>query len=235
MEKRVDELAAVHQHLAGRRPHGLPHLRRLGDDAEVHLVARVGRGVEAVRFPAAPVAQGEGARHDRLRQQRLQLVGATRAQLQPQHARDVRIDRQPIHRGEAAARPEDPHAPAVAAAVHHREAVLGHVDDRHAAVRLRPRRVRPHQLDAGPGAVRHRRPGLSSGDRGHRLAGAVIGDEQLAVSAEPHSRGARHQPDPDLGLRPREGRRRTVAPRRQGGEETNERALRQAPRRAARL
>src|SRR2546425_512565 len=34
MEERIDELAVVHQHLAGGRAHGIPHLGRLGDDAE---------------------------------------------------------------------------------------------------------------------------------------------------------------------------------------------------------
>src|SRR2546422_3074578 len=59
VEVGVDQIAGVAEHLSPGGAQGAPHVGRLPRDPGVDLVPHIGPGIEALRFPAAPVLEGE--------------------------------------------------------------------------------------------------------------------------------------------------------------------------------
>src|SRR5256712_4381502 len=124
VEIRFDDLPVLLEHLTRRPAHGAPHLGCLARNAVVHLIADVRPGVEAQRFPATAVLQGEAARDHRLGDERLLLLGAPDADLAAQHAREVALHRHAVHHRQPGGVADHVHTPPVPAAAHSREAAL---------------------------------------------------------------------------------------------------------------
>ena len=232
MEVGVDQLAAVQDHLPRGRVHGVPRLWRLARDAIVHLVAYVGVGVEALGLPAAAIAERERAGHDRLREQRGELVGTARPQLRRDDARDVALDGHAVDEQDPRRITHEVEPPAVAAPVRHSEPPFGDVHREDSGMWLARGAVGPQQADAR--RVGHHRPADAGGDGADQLACRVVGEDQLAAFGAPERDAwpRRREPDPQLGLRPDGGDGRSRAPHRDRGQDASDPAPVRALRRA---
>ena len=205
VEVGVNQVAVIAQHLPPGGAQGAPHLGRLPRDSGVYLVSHIGPGVEALRLPAAPVLERERPRHHGLREHRLAFVGASRSHFSADHAREVALDRHPVHHGEARRVTQHIQPPAIPPAVRHGEAVLRDAHRRDAGAPLAPGAVRLHEPDAR--GVDHDGPHGTGGDRADRLAVRVVGDEQLSIASQSDAGRTGDEPDAQLRLRPRgEGR-----------------------------
>src|SRR2546425_1236227 len=235
VEIRFDDLPVVLEHLTRRPAHGAPDLGCLGRNAVVHLIADVRPGVEAQRFPATPVLQGEAARDHRLGDERLLLLGAPDADLAAQHAREVALHRHAVHHRQPGGVADHVHTPPVPAAAHYREAVLGDAHSGDPRVTLGRGAAGRDQAQAA--GIGYDGPRYAGGDGTDRLAVPIVRDEQLAVAAEADAGRPDREADPQLRLQAGgEGGRRVLRPRagrRGDGAEAKEPAPRPAPRRAA--
>src|SRR5437879_438878 len=207
VEIRFDDLPGVLEHLTRRPAHGAPHLGCLARNAVVHLIADVRPGVEAQRFPATAVLQGEAARDHRLGDERLRLLGAADADLAAQHAGQVALHRHAVHHCQPGAGADHVDTPPVPATAHHREAVLGHAHGGDPRVTLGRGAARRDQAQAA--GIGCDGPSHAGGDGADRLAVPIVRDEQLAIAAEGDAGRPDREPDPQLRLHARP----TVSPR----------------------
>jgi len=123
----------------------------------------------------------------------LALVAPARAYLAADHAREVALDRHPVHQGEPGRVADHVHAAAVAAPIRHREPPFGDIDRRDAEPPLDPGAVGLHEPHAG--GVDQHRPRRAHRDRTERFAVRVVADEQLAVAAQRDAGGAGREAD----------------------------------------
>src|SRR5690348_6458981 len=92
MKEGLDQVSVVHHYAARGAPYRAPGLLGLRRHTPVDLVPGIVGDVEPLRFPAAPVLEGEGPGHDGLRIERRDLVLPPGAQLRPDDGGDVALE-----------------------------------------------------------------------------------------------------------------------------------------------
>src|SRR5690349_22975648 len=117
MKEGLDQVSVVHHYAARGAPYRAPGLLGLRRHTPVDLVPGIVGDVEPLRFPAAPVLEGEGPGHDGLRIERRDLVLPPGAQLRPDDGGDVALEPHPIDELQPGAGPDHVDPAAVAPAV----------------------------------------------------------------------------------------------------------------------